>query len=588
MKVSKGIYNIKGCNCIAKGYNFSITAKPNSKVELLIYDKNNLTSVPDKVVLLSEEYRMGNVYSVFLEDINLKKCAYNYKINGIIVCDPYGKAVFVDDDGLYKSLVTNSKDFDWGDDKRLGIPYNEMIIYRMHVKGFTKGIGSKVKKKGTFHGIIEKIPYLKELGITTIELLPIHEYIDKNPNYWGYAGGYYFSPNRAYSSDKKLGGQVEEFKKLVKELHKNGIEIILEQYYMQGENPEVVIDSLKYWIYEYHVDGIHIISYNDVEKIIAELPEFSEVKIFGNSWWNIDFSHKYLSDNHNLFEYNDSFMNTAKMFLKGDENQVSAFIGNFKANPKLCGKVNYISHTNSFTLYDLVSYERKHNEINGENNRDGADFNYSWNCGIEGDTKNKKVQALRLKQMKNILCMLMLSQAVPMILSGDEFANTQKGNNNPYCQDNEITWLDWRGIKKNNELFEFVKSLIAFRKKHPVLRQKSELTLSDYKAVGTPDISFHGEKAWYPQIEVYQRIIGIFLCGEYVKVGDVYDDDIYIVFNMHWEEHSFAIPDTCDSKEFEICLYTGEKKAILTDRSVIVEPRSVLVMTKKGGKVNEL
>lgn len=588
MKISKGIYNIKGCNCIARGYNFSITAKPNSRVELLIYDRNNLTANPDKVIMINEEYRMGNVYSVLLEDINLRRCSYNYRINGMMVCDPYGKAVFIDESGIYKSMVTSLKDFDWGEDKRPQIPYNEMIIYRMHVKGFTSGVGSKVKKKGTFSAIMEKIPYLKELGITTIELLPIHEYIDKNPNYWGYAGGYYFSPKMSYSSDKKLGGQVNELKKLIKELHNNGIEIILEQYYLPNENPEVVIDSLKYWIYEYHVDGIHIITYNDVEKMIAEIPELSEVKIFGNSWWNIDFSHKYLSDNHNLFEYNDSFMNTAKMFLKGDENQVSAFIGNFKANPKLCGKVNYIAHTNSFTLYDLVSYERKHNEINGENNRDGADFNYSWNCGVEGDTKNKKIQALRLKQMKNILCMLLLSQAIPMILSGDEFANTQKGNNNPYCQDNEITWIDWRGLKKNSELFEFVKKLIAFRKQHPVLRQKTELTLSDYKAVGTPDISFHGEKAWYPQIEVYQRTIGIFLCGQYAKVGDVYDDDIYMMFNMHWEEHKFAIPDTCDSKEFEIFLYTGDKEPLVIERSVVIEPRSVLIMLRKGGKISEL
>ena len=580
MNISGGIYEVKGCSYILKGYNFCITAPHNSTIELLLYEKDNIESNADIIIPFEQKYRLGNVWAIRLSNCNLKNYTYNYRIDGAVIADPYSKALTVTSDDIYRSVIAENVAYNWEDDKKPKIDYSDMIIYRIHVKGFTCGYASKVRNKGTYKAIIEKIPYLKELGITSLELMPVHEFIDHNPNYWGYAGGYYFSPKMSYSSDKKPGGQVIEFKNMVKELHKNGIEVIIEQFYAQGTNPSMVIDSIKYWSEEYHIDGIHIISYNDVEKIIAEVPELADVKIFGNSWWNIDFSHEYIRDNNNLIEYNDSFMNTARMFLKGDENQVNAFINCFKDNPYNVAKVNYISHTNTFTLMDMVSYERKHNEANGENNRDGRDYNNSWNCGIEGATRNRKILALRNRQIKNALCMLFLSQSIPMLLSGDEFGNSQSGNNNPYCQDNVISWLDWRMIKKNSEIFEFVKKLIGFRKKHPVLHQKEQLKLADYKGRGMPDISLHSEKAWYPGMEIYQRHIGILLSGLYAfgEDGNKCDDDIYIAFNMHWEAHSFAIPDQSEECEYEVVIYTGENEVIISNRCVEVEPRSVLVL----------
>ncbi|HOO29165.1 MAG TPA: hypothetical protein PLU43_11935, partial [Lachnospiraceae bacterium] len=274
-------------------------------------------------------------------------------------------------------------------------------------------------------------------------------------------------------------------------------------------------------------------------------------------------------------------------FLKSDEDMLQAFLYRQRRNPQDVHVINYLTAYEGFTLNDLVSYDYKHNEENGEENRDGNNYNYSWNCGAEGSTRRKAVGKLRMRQMKNAFAMLLLSQGTPMLLSGDEFCNTQYGNNNAYCQDNKVTWLNWKQTKQSQELYEYVKELIALRKSHPILHMEEELRIMDYAACGYPDLSYHAEAAWYPKMENHIRHIGMMLCGMYARIDRLTKDSFFfIAYNMHWESHKFGLPKLPKEMNWHYCLDTTDtlnretviKNLESKQDEITVPERSVLVL----------
>lgn len=549
-------------------------------------------------------------YSKFLKEY-LSELEYNFADEKSTFADPYGK-VFSGRDtwgkfehfkNIRRSPIVLPK-FEWEDDKQPKRDFSETIIYRMNVRGFTKSTSSKVIQKGTFSGIIEKIDYLKELGITAIDFMPCQEfeeiiqenvytnpYIENKPsgkiNYWGYSKAYHFAPKASFCEKKNRNVSVE-FKELVKACHKNNIEVIVEMYFDSSHSGEYIIDVMRYWVLEYHIDGVHLTGTLNLEEV-AKDPFLTDTKLIGEYFpENISFKTK-----KHLGNFNDGFMIDMRKFLKGDEGMLNKLIFHTKNNPKNIVAFNYIADIKGFSIMDMVSYDIKHNEKNGENNQDGTDFNYSWNCGVEGATKKKKIVELRLRQLRNAYLLLFLSQGVPVISSGDEVGKSKEGNNNTYCQDNEISWFDWKLLNTNTQILDFVKQVIKFRKEHPVFRQKEELKVLDTLACGKPDVSYHGVNVWQPDFEHWRRQLGIFYFGKYAKkIDGSFDNSFYVIYNMHWEGHEFSLPivdkDTSwylkmDTSRQEINGYLPEnEEEILKDqRKIYVKPRSIIVLIGK-------
>jgi glycogen operon protein len=451
---------------------------------------------------------------------------------------------------------------------------------------------------------VDKIPYLKELGITMIELMPAYEFNEKktevatsmrgqfsieNPklNYWGYTDGYTFAPKASYSFSNKIGGEVEEFKYMVRELHKNGIEVSMEFFFSQGTNPKEIIDCLHYWVMEYHIDGIHVNCEEAVMRMIQTDNLLCTTKIFTYSFSADTDFYNNRADVRNLANFNDDFMIATRKFIKGDEDMINTIAYKVKANPPGVAVVNYVANHNTFTLYDSVSYDRKYNELNGENNKDGAVYNYSWNCGAEGDTRKRKVMDLRKKQIKNALCLVLLSQGVPMIYAGDEMCNSQKGNNNPYCLDNEISWMNWNVTAIAKEILEFTKSLIKFRKENRVLHMHDETRQMDYKGYGLPDMSYHGTKAWCADFSHFNRHFSVMYCGKYA-LDDGNESDIYIAYNMYWEKQKFGVPSSRGKKKWSVAFSTSpEQSTEDIDRTFVVPGRSITVLVSNHDKRKE-
>lgn len=599
MNITCGNPCIMGVFKNANGYNFAI-ASTAINITLLLFKKNSRNV--EFSIQLDERYKTGDIFAVLISEIDLKEYQYHYMIDNKCVVDPYAKTITdckdfwqIYSDPFYVSCV-ELEVFDWEEDSTLAITYDKCIIYKIHARGFTKSKTSNVKNKGTFAGIIEKIPYLRELGITTIEMMPAYEFeevdrfredkkvdmytpIDvKTLNYWGYTGGLHFAPKASYcaNADNRIDYSYE-FKLLVKELHKNGIELIMEMYF-DKENTNMINDCIRFWVMEYHIDGVHIYCQANRFHIVAEDALLSKTKIFTTFWDG----EARLDAYKNIANYNDGFSTIAKRFLKGDEDQLSAFINALRSNPTQSANINYITNHNGFTMFDLVSYERKHNEANGEGNRDGEKYNHSWNCGVEGKTRSKKIMELRQRQIKNAFMLLLLGQGTPLIMSGDEAENSQGGNNNPYCLDNETSWVNWSNTENAKELFEFVKKLISFRKEHGILHMPSQLYMADFLSCGYPDISYHGNNAWYSVLENYNRHIGIMYCSKYANNSD--DDLIYVAYNMHWESHELALPKIADGCQWTVILdSTKEQKEfeISNNKIAKIEPRSVVVLIGK-------
>lgn len=662
-----------GVTRVSDGVQFAISLPDRKHCFLNLYRKGK--KKPACQIELSREYKRGSVYFVTItgyrqENNDARSIAqilsqdyeYMYEADGEEFIDPYaavvcgrekwGKRKEGSQNGLRGGI--SLEEFDWQGDCQLGIDFSDMILYQLHVRGYTRHSSSKVSHKGTFDGLREKIPYLKDLGINGILLLPCYEFdeiqstgqkalgepkhlgrgthgmVEKKEegkkdnlkavgkvsavsqvhacvpaktveepvklNYWGYGSkeNYYFAPKSSYAADSK--NPCREMKELVRDMHQAGIEVLLDIYFSPGTNVCMMEDCLRNWVLEYHVDGFRVNQEIMPSVVLVSDPILSGVKVL-TAYWDTNMLQQtgMIRQENALAEYNEGFMNCARRFLKSDEGQVESFANYFRRNAKDFSVINFMTYVNGFTMMDLVSYDVKHNGANGEMNQDGTQYNYSWNCGVEGKTRKRNILSRRMCQIRNAFLMMLLSQGTPMILAGDEFGNSQNGNNNPYCQDNAITWLDWRQLNSHKEIQEYVKKLIAFRKEHPVLHQKEELHLFDSLSCGMPDLSIHGTQAWRTDFSYYSRMLALLFYGDYQQKEDGKpDDSIYIIFNMYWEAKSFDLPNLPGDKEWYPAIETYgntfnevprpvkskrkvRKPSLESQKKTVVPPRSIVV-----------
>ncbi|MBE5927756.1 MAG: hypothetical protein E7267_00040 [Lachnospiraceae bacterium] len=531
---------ISTCDC---GVLFSYACDEDKSCKLHLINIRNEQSI---VIDLGEEYRTGNVRSCVISSGDAKHdiktvlqndYGYVYEVDGKFLCDPYAAKIY----GREKYGSVSDKpcagfyfdDYDWEDDKSPDIKYEDMILYRMHVRGFTMDTSSGVKNRGTYEGITEKADYLKELGVNAVLLMPAYDYNEIMKindaygipayaketaeddfcklNYWGYTDdAAYFAPKASFSANPHDCNT--SFKNMIKKLHQNGIEVIMDIHFGMDTDCYLMIDCLRSWAYEYHVDGFKI-NNNAFPEALVKRDRVLENKKFITSYW----------DRNGYFtvgkfaDYNDGSMINIRKFILSYENQVSEYAERFVSDSNKVADIRYISDMNTFTLMDMVSYDKKHNEANGENNQDGTDYNYSSGYGCEGPTRKKKINEERMCQMKNAVTLLFMSYGTPMLLSGDEFGNSSGGNNNAYCQDNKTSYVDWKAYDKNTELFDYIKELIAIRK---------------YSFSHDSEISFHGVLPWKADYSPYSKSLGVLLS----KKG------VYIAINMDTEDKVFALP----------------------------------------------
>lgn len=563
MKTAVGFPFPQGCTVEGQTANFSVAVPEGQTCELIIYKKGARTSAFSQKMPYSDVAGNLHFLSVVLEQP--EDYEYCYKIGGKIVPDPYGKAFSgrehwsvskgKEKRKLRTRIVTDT--FDWGKSQFPHLKKEDVIAYSLHVRGFTKHSSSGVAHKGTFDGVTEKLPYLQKLGINQIHLMPVYEFDEnqRHVNYWGYGKAYFFAPKASYAA----GDPVNEMKSLVRQMHLAGIEVILEMPFTEGTTFSLILDCLRYWVMQYHVDGFIVNPYICNPDELAKDPVLAKSKILKKE---------------------DGFQNVMRRFLKGDEGMIRDVICQLKNQDTQL--YNYIASHNGFTLCDVVSYDGKHNEANGENNLDGPDYNYSWNCGAEGNSRKKAVNELRKNQIFNAFFLLLFAQGMPCILSGDEFMNTQKGNNNAYCQDNLISWLDWNQLSRREELYTFVCRLIALRKAcMKQIAKKSEDTMG---RSGIPQISYHGEDAWQMPAGRASRQLGVFYHEESTE------KDFYIAYNMHWLSHSFALPSLPKGMEW-VCI-AGTKEGVLDekeavpvkDKKVQLEERTIKVFVGRQAK----
>ena len=590
-KIEQGSFDHMGVTFYGNDLNIAVENKYFKPLFLNIYDRHTHKQL--KSIGFPENSYKGSIFAMRISNFDTEGLCYRLRIGNEEALDPYAKGLTGDDKfGKHDAfcLFRRSSDIHhvWKNSEPF-YRWNDTVIYLLNVRGFTADSSSGVKNPGTFKGITEKTGYLKKLGITSLLLQPVYDFDEvmdtadsqkKKINYWGYTGGSYFAPKSAFSSEDPC----EEFSEMVDALHGNGIEVLLQFYFDHSCRTQFIIDCLRYWVINYHIDGFEILGPRVPVRDIALEPIFAKTKILA---FNPDTDDIYGRDVmpvfRNLASLNDSFMHDCRKYLKGDEDMLGRFTLDLLNNPEKCAAVNYIATYNSFTLYDLVSYERKHNESNGEDNKDGEDYNFSWNCGAEGRSRKKAIINLRKSQIKNALVFVLLAQGVPLIRAGDEFCNSQNGNNNAYCQDNKISWLNWKDYEKNKDIFDFASNLIAFRHQHPVFRSRYRKKMMDYISCGAPDVSFHGEQAWSPSFVNYNRHLAVMYSGGYEKLPDgKRDSDFYVAYNMHWQNHRFQIPNAPKGKRWKIIMTTAggffEQEAEIEDEEISVPMRSIAVL----------
>jgi glycogen operon protein len=693
LRTSPGIPLPLGSFRTRRGFNFALFSRHAEAVTLVFFESGKAPSYTE-IELDPAVNRTGDIWHIQVHDIE-PSLRYGYRLKGPwdpdgsghrfsddLLLDPYAKAltggtnwgeVYVRQGGESSASAFRRRcclvddDFDWDGDRPLNIPLQDSIIYEMHVRGFTCHPSSGVVHPGTYRGLVEKIPYLKDLGVTAVELLPVTEFnenenLNRNPvtgerlkNFWGYSPISFFSPKASYAVNGRNGNQVREFKEMVKALHLAGIEVILDIvfnhtaeggddgpvysfrgldntiYYMLDPQSraylnfsgcgntmncnhplvrKLIVDCLRYWVIEMHVDGFRfdlasVLGRDTEGKVmenppmvekIAEDPILANTKIIAEAW---DAAGLYqvgsFSSHPHWAEWNGRYRDDVRAFMTGKGGSVAALATRVSGSADLYqdddkapfNSINFITSHDGFTLYDLVSYDQKHNELNGEENRDGSDHNLSWNSGAEGATDDLDIRKMRWRRMRSLAVILFLSQGAPMFVSGDEFGRSQGGNNNAYCQDNEISWLDWRLVENNRELLRFFKMLIALRKNHPIFRR------SDFFPKGGDhdphEIHWQsrwvGETDWSPDC----RTLGFMLDG--LAVADSRDDDFFVMLNSHPESVLVEIPSLPLGRHWRLLINSGaeppddihreDEAPVFSGNEFELSPMAALVLISK-------
>lgn len=674
-EVRPGYFLTNGATPVHGGVNFTIHSIYATSCTLLLFKPG--AKEPYARLRFPDSYKIGNTYSMIVFNLDVTDFEYAYSFDGPYdeskglifdknkyVLDPYAKAVTgqsnwgerQDDSCVYKARVVSSN-YDWGNSTKPALPFEELIIYETHVRGFTQDKSSGVKNNGTFAGIKEKIPYLKELGINAIELMPVFEFDEMGSyrnfegvqlyDYWGYNTVCFFAPNTSYESGHEHHFEGTELKELIHELHSNGIEIILDVvfnhtaegnelgpyfsfkgldnniYYMltpdgkyynfsgcgnvlncnQPVVQEFILDCLRYWVTEYRVDGFRfdlasILGRNEdgspmekppLLKSLAFDPILGDVKLIAEAW---DAGGLYQVGSfpswNRWAEWNGKYRDDLRRFLKGDGGLAWAAAQRITGSKDLYdptyrgnnASVNFLTCHDGFTMFDMYSYNDKHNYKNGWNNSDGANDNNSWNCGAEGDTNDINVINLRNKMCKNAFATLMCSKGAALFLAGDEFCNTQFGNNNAYCQDNIISWLDWSRKEKYSDIFEFFKYMIGFRKRFHVITDNSGKATSSL-----PPVSIHSNTPWKADFNDHSRMIGVMYAGTSRENKNL-DEIVYFGVNAYWGNVNVELPELPSGYVWKLYVDTGRntddviienKNIYLHNRCISMHDRSVIV-----------
>lgn len=668
-----------GVTVTSEGVNFCVFSKNSHRMQLLFFNHVD-DKKPSRIIELDPDINRTFYYwHIFVKGVTTGQL-YAYRAYGRFapeeglrfdgtktLFDPYARAIAVGDHydrqiatrygvdnarQAMKSVVLDTHSYNWEGDRPLNLPYAHSVIYEMHVGGFTKhpNSGIAAEKRGTYAGLIEKIPYLKSLGVTTVELMPVYQYDPMDAplgktNYWGYAPVSFFAPHLAYSAAKDPIGAVHEFRDMVKALHRANIEIVLDvvfnhtaegnhegttssyrglenrayyilererQYYanysgcgntLNANNSIVrrmIMDSLCYWVSEMHVDGFRFDLASALTRdergtpltsppLIWEIdsePILAGAKIIAEAWdaGGLYQVGSFVGDRWS--EWNGKFRDDVRRFLKGDDGMVRSFASRVVASPDLYQQhtydrdpnrsINFVTAHDGFTLNDVVSYNGKHNEANGENNRDGSNDNYSWNFGVEGVTDDPDIEAMRIRQVKNFLVVLLLAQGTPMLLMGDEVRRTQGGNNNAFAQDNEISWFDWSSLDREAEILRFTQQLIRFT------QSRFAFSMDNYW-VGTGDVnlSWHGVELDRPDWSDSSHSIAVLL--------ETPKGNAYVIFNAFWESLWFELPpfewyrliDTSLRAPDDFCAPNDAPK--VDDTMYLVEARSVVLLVNQGG-----
>lgn len=619
--IIEGNYAKIGVSKTADTVYFTFEGEKEQKCAILLYaasGKQIRIPVPD-------EYCIGALRSIGIKGLNWKKFDYNYEIDGELIFDQHARKVigrekWADAKRLAKKGQERAgfdfTEFDWQGDRFPEIPRQQMVMYKLNVRSFTMDAGAVGKKKGTFAGVMDKIPYLKELGVTSLEFMPVYEFEElmeeeaesndvtgwsenakegllledaqETPfkiNCWGYIPGDYYAPKAAYSAS---GEPSVELKALIRELHKNQMECILEMYFDEKMNQNIAVEILRYWVMEYHVDGFHLLGAALPVNAMAQDLILRRTKLFATGFDAHLFDKQTVYPH--LFVYNEDFLYASRKLLSRTNGSLLELLNQLKRQNPVFGFVNFIASNNGFTLADLFSYEKKHNEANGEENRDGMEWNFSANGGAEGPSRKQKIKEQRRKQMRNAAALIMLGQGVPLLMAGDEFGNSQQGNNNCYCQDNKTGWVNWHGLKQNQAYAQFVRHLIAFRRQHPVLSSSQPMQMCDYESKGYPDLSYHGDNAWIMTPNLYPQAIGILYCGAYALRADGTEDDfIYIALNFYIGQQYLALPKLPRKLKWHLAVNTADKDTPYYENpaemekktQIAVPPQSVMVLVGK-------
>ena len=645
--VRPGFYNSEGAVPTARGVSFTIHSVGATGCTLLLFRPQE--KEPYARLKYPEAYHIGNTFAMLVFGLKIDEFEYAFQLDGPydvsmgllfdknnVLLDPFAKAVTgqrnwgerpESDEGFVYHARVVENNFDWGKMTFPEIPAEDLIIYETHVRGFTRDASSGVTAGGTFEGLRQKIPYLKDLGVNAIELLPIFEFDEMESarvvdgvqlyNYWGYNTVSFFAPNTSYSSVVEHNHEGDELKLLISELKANGMEVILDvvfnhtaegnengpcfsfkgidnniyymltpdgHYYnfsgcgnaMNCNHPimrKFIIDCLRYWVMEYRVDGFRF----DLASILtrdqngAPMPDppilqgiacdpiLGHVKLIAEAW---DAEGLYQVGSFPAFrrwsEWNGRYRDDMRRFLKGDGSMAGTAINRIIGSTDLydpvhrgeSASVNFLTCHDGFTLYDLYSYNTKHNEKNGWNNTDGDNNGNSWNCGAEGETDDPQIEELRRRMVKNAFATLLCSRGPAMFYGGDEFCNTQFGNNNAYCQDNIISWLDWTRLEKYREIHDFVRYMIGFRKRYAILRKKTKPV-----ACNLPEISIHNGYPWNGGTDSNSRLIGIMYAGR--DEHDTRDDIVFYCMNAYWETLVMQLPELPNGLQWKVCVNTS-------------------------------
>ena len=641
-KIRPGFFRMYGACVASNGVSFTINSHGATRCTLLLFKPQ--ASKPYARIPFPDSYRIGDTYSMLVFDIKPDEFEYAFSFDGPyepakgllfneenVLLDPYSRAVTGQrkwgekpeggKDFEYRARVVKSS-FDWGDIKQLEQPFEDLVIYETHVRGYTKDKSSGVSAPGTFAGLKDKIPYLKDLGINAVELMPIFEFDEMESarvvdgvqlyNYWGYNTVSFFAPNTSYAFNEEHNHEGDELKSLIKALKENGIEVILDvvfnhtaegnemgpcfsfkgidnnvyymltpdaHYYnfsgcgnvMNCNHPVVrsfIIDCLRHWAIEYRVDGFRFdlasilgrdqngapMANPPILESLAFDPVLGKMKLIAEAW---DAGGLYQVGSfpswNRWAEWNGRYRDDMRSFLKGDDgmagNAITRITGSRDLySPESRGhkaSVNFLTCHDGFTLYDLYSYNEKHNEKNGWNNTDGDNNGHSWNCGAEGETDDPNVNGLRRRLIKNAFAALLCSRGPAMFFAGDEFCNTQFGNNNAYCQDNIISWLDWSRLEEFKEIHDFVRHMIQFRKEHPILRKMTKPSSCQF-----PEISVHNGTPFNASTDYKTKLIGIMYAGR--NEEDTEDDIVFYCMNAYWEPLVMQLPVLPNGKHWHV------------------------------------